>query len=149
MFGNAISEKVNLRPATSAAASIQPQGNSANNEPLVCRFCMEEFTCATDLKNHNDNNIIDRRHRCRVCGKLFRTLFKRHYIIHTGVKPYSCDVCERKFSRYHHLNSHKIMHKDTRLHCCEQCGAKYKYSGDLRRHVRKKHSARGSTAPKE
>ncbi|XP_049275398.1 zinc finger protein 431-like [Rhipicephalus sanguineus] len=60
------------RPGRSAEASKQPQGNSADDKPWVCSFCMEEFTCAADLEIHVDGNIMNGRHRCPAYGKFFK-----------------------------------------------------------------------------
>lgn len=128
-------------PAESAGAPNQPQGNAANDKPWVCLFCMKEFARVTDLKTHNDKNMIDGKHLCRACGKLFKfpSDFKRHHVRHTGEKPYSCDVCGRKFSRDNNLSDHKLVHTHPRPFSCRQCGAKYKHRGSLRTHVRKNH----------
>lgn len=38
-------------------------------------------------------------------------LFRRHMYIHTGDKPYKCDLCEKAFTRPGQLASHKIAHE--------------------------------------
>ncbi|KAH7934776.1 hypothetical protein HPB52_000473 [Rhipicephalus sanguineus] len=62
------------QPGDSAEALTPRQGNPADDKPWVCSFYMEEFTCAADLKNHNDINVTDRIHRCLACSKLFKYL---------------------------------------------------------------------------
>ena len=53
---------------------------------------------------------------CPLCGKLFLTPtdLGRHMTVHTGAKPFSCDICEKRFTRKasavkHMAAVHKIM----------------------------------------
>ncbi|XP_060571890.1 zinc finger protein 721-like [Ruditapes philippinarum] len=45
---------------------------------------------------------------CDICGRRFsqKGNMKKHYLIHTGEKPYKCDHCPMRFRRTDHLQSH-------------------------------------------
>ena len=97
--------------------------SSKNHNPLQCNRCSKSFTTVQDLKDHkmdhqkkkyhcatcNKNFILKQRFlkhmekhlesiACKECGKKFRDMeaLLRHEKIHTGVKPYACDLCGKR-----------------------------------------------------
>ena len=55
-------------------------------------------------------NNVNHRHECHDCGKKFLALskLKRHRIVHTGEKPFSCEICSSKFTQKVNLQKHII-----------------------------------------
>ncbi|KAJ8290257.1 hypothetical protein GJAV_G00010570 [Gymnothorax javanicus] len=51
-------------------------------------------------------------HQCNTCLKYFATPYKlrRHILIHTGQKPFSCRVCGKRFRQRAHLVLHNHTH---------------------------------------
>lgn len=88
-----------LWPASAEAALISPWVfHCTSNWPLVA-----------DVNGTPNPAAVDnRRHECPYCGKKFPTPSKlqRHQLIHTGEKPFSCEICCKGFTQLTHLKNH-------------------------------------------
>ena len=77
-------------------------------------------------------------HTCDQCFREFKGKYKlrEHYSIHTGEKPYVCDICGMNFRSSSNLSSHKrCKHSQERNYCCKLCFKSYKTSKSLRLHM--------------
>ncbi|KAJ0050088.1 hypothetical protein NL108_011804, partial [Boleophthalmus pectinirostris] len=76
--------------------------------------------------------------QCVICKKVCVTKCNAvdHYYSHTGEKPYTCDVCSKKFSKTSALNHHSITtHVNRRPYTCPYCGKFFTYPSHQRQHL--------------
>ncbi|KAF8508751.1 hypothetical protein JB92DRAFT_571668 [Gautieria morchelliformis] len=63
------------------------------------------------LANSNEHGMIPRnrkRHACELCDKAFDrpSTLKTHLLVHTGITPFSCHICGRRFGVQSNCNRH-------------------------------------------
>ena len=110
-----------------------------------CRKCNKKFKTLSQLlthaKTHRSNSaqlgsktakVLKQR---RLPKKLTtRESLKARSRHPNGLKPYSCDKCEKKFARQVYLSKHYTKHTDERPYVCNECGKCFKESSNLINH---------------
>ncbi|EDS41125.1 zinc finger protein [Culex quinquefasciatus] len=109
---------------------------------LQCDCCHLHFRTLTLLKQHQSGHQRPlKSYVCSVCGlaKPSKAALATHELRHTGVRPYPCTVCDKRFSSTTILNSHMKCHAPKQYQCIE-CGEKFARSENLKRHIRHRHA---------
>jgi len=116
-----------LSPATSHKSHTSSHGESTNNTavseyenqiqndlwPIDCIKCTSVLTNLDNFNIHMNDHWSDDK-CCPVCGLLInskRFNFKQHLKIHTGEKPFVCQVCSRAFRQKAHMVKHVTTHR--------------------------------------
>ena len=132
-------KKIHTDPAT-----------SPSDKTFECDVCNRTFNSKATLnahrkKKHNDlaasgvSPTSDR--TCPHCGEFFAypSAMKQHVTVHTGERPFGCDVCNKSFSRKASLNCHqKKMHTDLATEqdrTCPICGLVFDFPSRMKRHM--------------
>lgn len=85
----------------------------------VCPGCSQCFPTKRKLSLHkcaqkpSEKERHSGSYQCAICYKSFEapSKLKRHYLIHTGQRPFQCSVCEKAFTQAGHLKTHLQTHK--------------------------------------
>uniref|UniRef100_W5N302 C2H2-type domain-containing protein n=1 Tax=Lepisosteus oculatus TaxID=7918 RepID=W5N302_LEPOC len=99
-------------------------------EETISKSLPEEHTLGSDkIKNH-------RTHPCLMCLKCFDcpSKLQRHYLTHTGQKPFRCFACGKEFRQAIHLKVHQRTHNKWRAFKCCLCHKSFDCPSKLQRH---------------
>jgi len=113
------SSKAALSPTKSESGAsntaVSEYENQIQNDmwPIDCIKCNAVLTSLDNFNIHMNDHWSDDK-CCPVCGLLInskRFNFKQHLKIHTGEKPFVCQVCNRAFRQKAHMVKHVTTHR--------------------------------------
>lgn len=118
----------------------------------VCDICGKTFATEQSLKRHvrHVHELANLTTTCNECGKVFKTAganrkLKNHVLaVHTpeDQKPFSCDICGKRYINRDALRKHEKIHENRRSHRCRFCGIGFNDRSNMMAHEKKNCSKR-------
>ena len=111
-----------------------------SEEKVTCQYCSLKFVSKSSVKRHIKGVHLGLRKDtvCDICGNKFRKSYlATHRRIHTGERPYQCEVCGASFVQQHHLKTHMTVHTNQERYPCKECDKVYKNKDTFRNHLLK------------
>lgn len=112
--------------------------HSVVDKPVFqCTMCPTTCGRKADLRTHVTNmHTSDTPLICKRCGQELpdRYQYKLHIKSHDGEKCYRCSLCSYASVSQRHLDSHMLIHTDSKPFNCDQCPQTFRQRQLLRRH---------------
>lgn len=118
------------------------------SKPKQCMYCSERYVHTTSLTRHirhaHDSTYLPKPTRslntlCPVCKiTCIRTSLAQHMKIHSGERPFHCNLCSKDFSTNWNLQMHKWTHasRSSKPFKCKQCKSAFYMLSSYQAHVR-------------
>ncbi|KAJ8921790.1 hypothetical protein NQ315_008419 [Exocentrus adspersus] len=90
----------------------------------------------------NQETEIEGQFTCDQCDKSFskQSSLARHKYEHSGQRPHKCDECPKAFKHKHHLTEHKRLHSGEKPFQCSKCLKRFSHSGSYSQHMNHRYS---------
>ncbi|XP_065722098.2 zinc finger protein 2 [Drosophila suzukii] len=104
-----------------------------------CKLCHKhyasKYALGWHIKSHTDANAF----KCQQCSKSYSdpNKLKRHEMTHEK-RPLQCDICLKGFYQRTRLREHELIHTGERPYWCEVCNVHFRYKYNMKTHANSK-----------
>nr|XP_032829054.1 zinc finger protein Gfi-1b-like isoform X2 [Petromyzon marinus] len=132
-----------LHAAAMAATAASVQNLlQARTHPENCIYkclkCHKVFSTPHGLEVHVRRlHSGSRPFACEVCAKSFghAVSLEQHRTVHYQERSFDCGICGKAFKRSSTLSTHLLIHSDTRPYPCAYCGKRFHQKSDMKKHT--------------
>lgn len=109
---------------------------------MFCEYCSANFKKRPDLYAHIKEAHPDRRKKhiqCDLCGNVFKSKgsYDEHKkAVHTQVRAFECDVCNKSYKSFRVLKIHRLRHGPAN-EICNVCGKSFRLRSEVKHHMRR------------
>ena len=113
-------------------------GRSVTSNELYCPPCDIQFGDMSGLEEHLKTH---RPFTCDICEKRFsqKCNLVTHQRLHTGERPYACNHCEKRFTQKGNLDAHIKTHTKEKPYVCPSCGKRFSFKASMVSHAKQVH----------
>lgn len=108
------------------------------NPDLYCITCELQFEDKSGLEEHQKSH---RPYSCEVCEKRFsqKCNLITHMRLHTGERPYPCSYCDKRFTQKGNLDAHLKTHTKEKPYPCPHCDKRFAFKSSMLSHAKQAH----------
>uniref|UniRef100_A0A0N5D4K4 Zinc finger protein n=1 Tax=Thelazia callipaeda TaxID=103827 RepID=A0A0N5D4K4_THECL len=117
-----------------------------NLRPFKCSKCSAVFGRQGCLRRHDMMRHLNHVYTCpyNYCThagfKCSKALAAHIRSVHTHVRPFKCDQCDKSFVRRNDLRVHADIHNTSQIYACKTCQQTFQRRIQLQKHIKKVHA---------